>query len=102
MSQVAAATPINSSVPQSIKPMQVMVVGKVIEVRRWESNEGYTVRVVIPAADEYSSPDTVDVQCSRTSARKDDDYRQLCRISGWMKKGANGSFNNLRLRAVEL
>ncbi|HQR02501.1 MAG: hypothetical protein JSR19_01380 [Proteobacteria bacterium] len=89
---------------QTIKANQILIVGRVEDVRRWESGDGCTVTVISPAPDEYSQPNTYEIQTTgRAQVRKGDDFKQLCTLSGWMKKGRDPGqkFNNLRLRAVE-
>ncbi|MDO4795304.1 MAG: single-stranded DNA-binding protein [Brachymonas sp.] len=67
-----------------IKPMQVMVFGKVENVRSYDKSI-YTT-VICPATDQYSSPSVVVIKSSRRLGQRDEEIRQLCKLGGYRRK----------------
>lgn len=68
----------------AVKPMHVLVQGRVEAVRRYQSSN-YTL-VKIPAPDEYSNPSTVEVRSSQRFAEVGEGVKVLCVLSGYAKK----------------
>ena len=67
-----------------IKPMQVLVFGKVENVRSYEKSI-YTT-VICPAQDQYSSPSVVQIKSAKRIGQRDDEIRQLCKLGGYRRK----------------
>ncbi|WP_218239600.1 single-stranded DNA-binding protein [Comamonas fluminis] len=63
---------------------QVMVKGRIEESRRHE-NTTYT-RVLCPAADEYSRPQTLEIRSKARIGQKGDTVQQLCYLGGFTRK----------------
>lgn len=73
---------VNSAV--AVKPMQVLVQGRVESVRRYESSS-YTL-VKIPAPDEYSNPSTVEIRSKQRFAEIGESIKVICVLSGYAKR----------------
>ncbi len=77
-----------SAVPQSslasVKPMQVLVKGRVDARRRYEKTV-YT-RVVTPAADPYSRPQTLEVRSAQPVGSVGDLVSLVCVVGGFSRK----------------
>jgi hypothetical protein len=93
---------------QQVSVNHVVVAGRVERFRDWESDSGtsgYVTIVKLPAPDEYSSAQTVEVSSRKKLGKQGDEIKQLCRLGGFLKKGRgdNGpyEFVNMRLVAVE-
>lgn len=84
-SPVAPLTPAASE-RLSIKPGQVLIVGKLMGCRR-PSGQGHywSHLVVMPAPDAYSSPSTVEILATRRLGEKEEEVRILCRVSGYRR-----------------
>lgn len=63
---------------------QVMVKGRIEESRRHE-NTNYT-RILCPAADEYSTPQTLEIRSKARMGQKGDLVQQLCYLGGFKRK----------------
>lgn len=93
--------------PASIKANEVLVSGRIDDVRDWESGDsaGYVTRLRLPAADEYSSAATIEVSSRRKLGKAGEEIRVHCRLGGFLKrgKGQNGSYElvNMRLTVIE-
>lgn len=70
--------------PQTIKPMQVMVHGRV-EASRNHEGVRYT-RIITPAPDAYSRPQTVEVRSKAPFGAKGDEVKVLCQLGGYTRK----------------
>ncbi len=83
MSNVAVAevkNPSNSAASQPA-PMEVLIVGKVARVRRYEGTF-YTV-IVCPAVDLYSRPQTVEIRSKARFSDPDDTVKVTARLGGF-------------------
>lgn len=83
---------------------QAIVVGRVREIRRTD-NGTFTV-VVLPAPDEYTSPQTVEISSKGMIGRPQEDITVKVVIGGYAKKftrkdGTDGLQVIIQLRAVE-
>jgi hypothetical protein len=78
-----SAQPQEITRPQIAKN-QVLIVGRVKEVRRTD-NATYT-SVVLPAPDEYSQPQIVEVASTGMIGRPMEDVQIKCAIGGYGKK----------------
>jgi RNase P subunit RPR2 len=68
----------------AVRPLSVLIVGKVIRVRR---HEAFTYTTIIcPAKDEYSRPPTVEVRSKARFAERDETTRVTCELGGWEGK----------------
>lgn len=82
MSQAAA--PVSTLPQQSIKAGQVFVVGRLLKARRISQNLVANL-IVIPAADIYSMPGTVEVLSKNRLGEAEQDVRVLCRLTGYRR-----------------
>lgn len=78
----AVATP--SATTAKIIPMQVLVVGRIDAVRRHEKTT-YT-RVITPAPDPYSRPQTVEIRSKQRLGQPGDQVTQLGLLGGYARK----------------
>lgn len=72
------------STATSIKPMQVMVHGRV-EASRTHDGVRYT-RILTPAPDAYSRPQTVEVRSKQPFGAKGDEVKVLAQLGGYTRK----------------
>ena len=89
---------------QSLTKNQVLVVGRCIDVRKTD-NATFT-SVALPAPDEYTQPQNVEIHSTGLIARKGEDVQQKCELAGYRKKfnrkdGTIGFQNTNILRALE-
>ena len=63
---------------------QMLVRGRVEETRR-HGNTSYT-RILCPAADEYSRPQTMEIRSKVRLGQKGDTITQLCIVGGYTRK----------------
>ncbi len=70
------------------KPMQTLIVGKVIRVRRYEQHT-YTT-IICPAADLYSKPSVVEIRSSRRFADKEEEVSVNAKLGGYEGKPYKG------------
>lgn len=68
----------------TIKPMQVLVRGRVETVRIHEATR--FTQVLCPAADSYSRPQTVEIRSKQPLGPKGDEISQLCQLGGYTRK----------------
>ena len=80
MSNVAVSEVKNPSASQPA-PMEVLIVGKVTRVRRYEGTF-YTV-IVCPAVDLYSRPQIVEIRSKSRFSDPDDTVRVTARLGGF-------------------
>lgn len=80
---MSAVAPVSTLSPISIKPGQVMVIGKLAAVRK--AGQQWLHLIVMPSADAYSSPSTVEVGASGRLGQKDDEVKVLCKLSGYRR-----------------
>ncbi|NMG32346.1 single-stranded DNA-binding protein [Aromatoleum evansii] len=81
---MSAVQPIPSQSPQTtIKPGQVLVVGRCVSAKR--QGQLYVHLIVMPAPDPYSSPATVEVLAKTRQADSEQDVRLLCRLGGYRR-----------------
>lgn len=78
----AAATPIQSV--QRLQAMQVQIKGRIEASRSYEGNR-YT-RIITPAADAYSRPQTVEVRSKGKLGEKSDEVTVVCTLGGFQRK----------------
>lgn len=67
-----------------VRPMAVLIAGKVLRVRRHETFT-YTT-VITPAKDEYSRPSVVEVRSKARFGEKDEVIRVTCELGGYEGK----------------
>ncbi len=65
-------------------PMEVLIKGKVAARRRHESN--WYTRIITPAPDAYSRPDTVEVRSKTKLGEPDEEIVVSCRLGGYTRK----------------
>lgn len=70
--------------PASIKPMQVMVRGRIEQMRSFDGTR-YT-RIMTPAPDAYSRPQVVEVRGKQKLGEKGDEVTVLCSLGGYQRK----------------
>lgn len=71
---------------RSIKPGEVLIIGKLTAARRPGSGGTYwTHLVVLPSADSYSSPSTVEILATRRLGERDEEVRVLCKVGGFRR-----------------
>lgn len=80
-----------SGTPQTIKPMQVMVLGRVENVRLHDGTR-YT-RVITPAPDPYSRPQTVEIRSKQPLGPKGEEVKVLAVLGGFTRKPFNATDN---------
>lgn len=81
---IEAMTTAQQQTTMSIKPMQVMVVGRIDSV---ELHGGFRyTKVTAPAVDAYSYPDVVEIRSKRPIGSKGEEVRVLGRLGGYKKK----------------
>jgi hypothetical protein len=68
----------------TVRPLAVLIVGKVTRVRRYEKSV-YTT-IICPAKDEYSRPSVVEIRSKARFAEKDETTRVNCELGGWEGK----------------
>lgn len=88
----------------SIGKNQVVIAGRCLEVRRTDSGVFTTIR--LPAPDEYTMPQTVEIMSQSLLARPNEDVQVKCVIGGYGKKftrkdGTPGLQVQNQLRHVE-
>jgi hypothetical protein len=76
---MSANSPVTTPSP-SIKVNHTYLAGRIATVRKWESTFFHTV--ILPAPDEFSHPQTVEISASSRLGDKDDDIRVMCRCGG--------------------
>lgn len=81
MSETATAT---AKPARQMAFNQMLVRGRVEETRR-HGNTSYT-RVLCPAADEYSRPQTLEIRSKSRLGQKGDTITQLCVVGGYTRK----------------
>lgn len=81
---MSAVAPVSNLSSISIKPGQVMVVGKLLGARR--AGQLWLHLIVMPAPDAYSAPSTVEVGASTRLGQKDDEVKVLCRLAGYRRQ----------------
>jgi hypothetical protein len=69
--------------PTSLKPGQVLVVGRLSVVKK--IGQIFAHLIVMPAPDAYSSPATVEVISKTRQGQPDEDIRLLCRLGGYRR-----------------
>lgn len=75
------------SVPAGLakaKPMQVLVIGKVDAIRRYDGKT-YT-RVLTPAADAYSRPQVLEIRADRKIGERGEEISVPCQLGGFTRK----------------
>ncbi|CAJ0724412.1 MULTISPECIES: single-stranded DNA-binding protein [Ralstonia] len=70
--------------PASIKPMQVLVRGRIEQMRSFDGTR-YT-RIITPAPDAYSRPQVVEVRGKQRLGEKGDEVTVLCSLGGYQRK----------------
>lgn len=98
-----SAQPQEITRPQIVKN-QVLIVGRVREVRR--TDNGVYTTVVLPAPDEYSQPQIVEIASTALLGRPQEDVQVKCAVGGYGKKfkrkdGSDGLQVQNQFRAVE-
>lgn len=73
-----------STTQATIKPMQVYVQGRVESVRQHEGQR-YT-RILTPAPDAYSRPQTVEIRSKQPLGPKGDEVKVLAQLGGYTRK----------------
>lgn len=68
----------------SVKPLSVVIAGKVTRVRRHEQFT-YTT-VICPAKDEYSRPSIVEIRSKARFAEREETTRVTCELGGYEGK----------------
>ena len=63
---------------------QMMLRGRIEDTRRHENTQ-YT-RVLCPAADEYSNPQTMEIRSKARLGQKGETITQLCLVGGYKRK----------------
>jgi hypothetical protein len=81
-----------------------LIVGRCIDVRK-SDNQTFTA-VALPAPDEYTQPQTVEIHSVGLIARKGEDVSQKCELAGYRKKfprkdGTTGYQTVVIIRAIE-
>jgi len=76
-----ASTP---ALPTKIQPMQVLVKGRIDALRRHEQTR-YT-RVITPAPDPYSRPQTVEIRSKAQLGQRGDEVAILAQLGGYTRK----------------
>lgn len=89
---------------QQLGKNQAVIVGRVREIRR-SDNATYTV-VVLPAPDEYTQPQTIEIVSRSMIGRPQEDVTCKVSINGYAKKfqrkdGTDGLSVTVRLQAIE-
>lgn len=78
------STPVPTATQSVMKPMQVLVFGKIENVRSYEKHI-YTT-VICPAPDAYSSPSVVQIRSKGRIGQREDEIKQLCKVGGFRRK----------------
>lgn len=78
-----APSSVSAVSPQTIKPGQVLVIGRFSAVRKHQDTFYHLAQ--LPAPDEYSSPATVEVISKTRLGQTGDDCRVLCRLGGFKR-----------------
>lgn len=81
MSAVPNVSPIASKAPA---PMEVIVKGR-IDAKRSHDGTRYT-RILTPAPDAYSRPQTVEVRSKANLGDRGDEVTVLCKLGGYTRK----------------
>lgn len=81
MSAVPNVSPIASKAPA---PMEVIVKGR-IDAKRSHDGTRYT-RILTPAPDAYSRPQTVEVRSKANLGDRGDEVSVLCKLGGYTRK----------------
>jgi len=67
-----------------LKPNQVLIGGKIVETRF--VNKTHYTQIVLPAPDEYSNPQRIEIASSQRLGQKGDQIIQACDIGGYLGK----------------
>jgi hypothetical protein len=99
-----SANPANVSPLKAVEVLSVFVRGRIERTRMHEKSR-YTV-VAVPAADEYSSPQRVEVQSRGQVGQVGEVVSLNCKLRGWMrqfdtKSGERGERGAFALELVE-
>ncbi|TBW60233.1 single-stranded DNA-binding protein [Burkholderia thailandensis] len=81
---MSAAETAVRSLPSQVKPMQVVVRGR-IEAQRSFDGVRYT-RITTPAADQYSRPQVVEVRGKQKLGDRGDEVTVICMLGGFQRK----------------
>ncbi len=79
-----ATAPVSPTQGTKINPMQVVIKGRIDASRRHEQTR-YT-RILTPAPDAYSRPQTVEVRSRGALGQKGDDVTVLATLGGYTRK----------------
>ena len=82
MADPAIATPIQPR--QTLQPMQVAVKGR-IEASRMFNGNRYT-RIITPAADQYSRPQTVEIRSKKKLGDKGEEVTTMATLGGYTRR----------------
>jgi len=101
-------TTVSASAPSAVKPLHTLVAGRIRHVRRIDARDGgvrYISRIVMPAPDEFSHPQTVDVVSEARVGQPEEDVKLICHINSFRrtfekKDGTPGDEIKLSLVAV--
>lgn len=81
MNAPLANTPGNKPSPA---PMEVLIKGRIDHTRRHEST--WYTRMLTPAADTYSRPQTVEIRSKQRIGQISDETAVLCKLGGYTRK----------------
>lgn len=73
-----------SAPKRTLKPMEVVIFGKVLVRRQMQTTEGKRVMTLIrcPAPDQYSHPSTVEISSVNSLGAPDEEINVVCRLEG--------------------
>jgi hypothetical protein len=80
----ALPSQINPSPRPALRPMEVLVTGRIEEVQRYEGT--FSTRIICPAADQYSQPQNVKVRSKSRIGSRDDLVPVTVRLGGYKRK----------------
>ena len=66
---------------KALKAGEVFIAGRLVEVRK--AGKIFLHLCILPAADSFSHPDTIEIASEKRLGDKGDDLRQVCRVGGF-------------------
>ena len=82
--EIMTTTQVAAPAAQKIKPMQVLVVGR-IEASATNQGKRYT-QILTPAQDAYSHPQVVEIRSRQPFGARGDDVQVLAQLGGYKRK----------------
>lgn len=80
----AIVQPMAPAAAAKLSPMQVVIRGRIEAISRFDGKT--KTRVLTPAADAYSRPQTVDIRSERKIGERGEEITVSCKLGGYTRK----------------